>query len=256
MQLYLAVTPDRLDQALALTPHIAHIAYRVSEDGALLQRPLPASLRGGIMVLQCPSAVPAHRAEPLAREVLHTCICRNFSGILLTAPSAADISSAARWLQQLARQHHRCLYVPESCAQSVPEATVLLCTALSGGSLQQRLTQAVQQYAAQRIALDLQRLMMSFPLPCPSGEGHPLSLKDLRQQQQGHSVYYCDALCAHYFTQQHGGQPRFVLYDDANTLLRKMELAEKLGISQAFISWPETADLLPQLFVKKKEGEP
>ena len=256
MQLYLAVTPDHIEQALALTPHLAHIAFRVSEDGVLLQRPLPPSLQGGVMVLQCQAAIPANRAETLAREVMHICICRNFSGILLTAPSAADISPAVRRLQQLATQHRRRLYVPETYARTAPEASVLICTALSGGSLRQRLEQATQQHGAARIALDLQRLMMVFPLPCPDGEGRSLSLMEFRQRRQGHSVYYCDELCAHYFTQQHSGQTRFVLYDDADTLRRKMELAENLGIAESFIAWPEAADLLPQLFAKKKEGEP
>ena len=50
----------------------------------------------------------------------------------------------------------RTLYVPEHCP--VAGATILLCTALSGGTLEGRLTQAVDQYGAEHLALDLQRL--------------------------------------------------------------------------------------------------
>ena len=51
MQIYLAVTPDRLRQALSYTDRPAHVAYRVGEDGRLTRHSLLAATRGGLMVL-------------------------------------------------------------------------------------------------------------------------------------------------------------------------------------------------------------
>ena len=258
MQLHLLLTPDHLEAGLAFTPHLAHVAFCIDKDGTLLSRPLPPALRGGQQVLRCEEPFPAAAAETVAREVMHAAVCRNFGGILLDAPALPCVLALIGQLAPLCRYYKRKLYIPECCADATQEATVLICTALSGGSLRQRLEEACARFGAQRIALDLQRLMMEFPLPCPSGCGTPLTADQLQKLQQGHSIYYCTDLCARYFTRQCSSETRFVLFDDADTLRRKMELAETLGINEAFVTWPETEDILPQLFSKekRKEGEP
>ena len=258
MQLHLLLTPDRLNEGLALTAHLAHVAYCVGADGALLTRPLPPALRGGQLVLRCEEPFPAAAAETLAREVMHAAVCRNFGGIVLDSAALPCVFALIGHLIPLCRRYQRQLYIPERCADAAQDAKILLCTALSGGSLHQRLEEACARFGAQRIALDLQRLMMEFPLPCPSGCGTPLTADQLQKLQQGHSIYYCGDLCARYFTRQCSSETRFVLFDDADTLRRKMELAETLGINEAFVTWPEAEDILPQLFSKekRKEGEP
>ena len=114
MPLYLAATPDRLTRARAVTPRLAHVAYRLGPGSELLAAPLPPALRGGLMVLS--DWDPPARPDRLA---------------LLEA------------LSPLLASCGRTLYVPEHCP--VAGATILLCTALSGGTLEGRLTQAVDQ---------------------------------------------------------------------------------------------------------------
>ena len=125
---------------------------------------------------------------------------------------------------------------------------MLLCTALSGGSLQGRLEETCAAYGAQRLALDLERLMMDFPLTCPSGEGIRLSREELAIRMQGRSVFYAEDLCARYFTYRRGGQTHFVLFDDAGTLRRKIEMGQALGIREGFVMLPEVEDLTGSLF--------
>ena len=108
--------------------------------------------------------------------------------------------------------------------------------------------EACAAYGAQRLALDLERLMMDFPLPCPSGEGIRLSREELSIRMQGRSVFYAEDLCARYFTYRRGGQTHFVLFDDAGTLKRKMEMGQVLGIREGFVMLPEVEDLTQFLF--------
>ena len=61
---------------------------------------------------------------------------------------------------------------------------------------------------------------------------------------------YSDALCARYFTLTRQGQTHFVLFDDARTLRRKLELARQLGIRDALVMLPEVEDL-PDFFANK-----
>ena len=161
---------------------------------------------------------------------------------------AEDRAALIRQLAPLLGAYGRRLYVPEIYAAASPETVVLLCTALSGGSLQGRLEETCAAYGAQRLALDLERLMMDFPLPCPSGEGIRLSREELAIRMQGRSVFYAEDLCARYFTYRRGGQTHFVLFDDAGTLRRKIEMGQALGIREGFVMLPEVEDLTGSLF--------
>lgn len=258
MQLYLTTTPDHLEACLPLTERLAHVAFCIGSDGGLLCRPLPDTLRGGLLVLREEGAFPAQAAVVLSREVLRLCLRRSFSGVVLDLPDVPCPGSQAlaQQLDGLRLRYGRRLYVPPACAEAAPHGQVLVCTALSGGSLRELLREACGRYGPQRIALDLQRLMMEFPLPCPTGVGTPLTVQELQQRQRGRSVYYCGDLCARYFTRRQGSETRFVLFDDADTLRRKIALAEGLGIGEGFFMWPEVADIAASLFEKKKEGEP
>ena len=137
--------------------------------------------------------------------------------------------------------------MPEAAADFAPHALAVVCTALTSGSLTQRLTRAAERWGPERLALDLQRMMADFPLSGPGG-GIPLTVSRLRELAQGRATYFSRPLCARYFTYRDGGDTRFVLFDDGQTLKSKMEEAEKLGIGFGFFMLPEVEDLLAVLF--------
>ena len=161
-------------------------------------------------------------------------------------PARPDRLALLEALSPLLTSCGRTLYVPEHCP--VAGATILLCTALSGGTLEGRLTQAVDQYGAEHMALDLQRLAMDFPVPCPSGQGTALTRSQLAALAAGRSTFYSDALCARYFTLTREGRTHFILFDDAQTLRRKLALARSQGIRDALVMLPEVEDILVPLF--------
>ena len=253
MQLYLAVTPDDLQNAKVYTPYLAHVAYRIGADSHLLRAALPGQLRGGMAVLSDRDA-PAASWDCAIDELTQECVQRNYAGVILDFEGNAPHDSLVRSLDDALYRIRRRLFVPESYAAHVAHAAVLINTALSGGTLRERLSQAVTQYGASRLVLDLQRLTMDFPLPCPSGEGKPLSLTELHQLRQGRSVFFSEELCARYFTYRRGGATRFVLFDDGDTLRRKMQLGESLGIGEGLLMYPEVADILDYLYAKKSDS--
>lgn len=250
MQTYLAVTPDNLDAALRCTNRIAHVAYRIDREGELAFCQLPPQVKGGMMVLSDGNGCEIGDAAALCREIWRECAARGFGGVVadFEQPFSEDRCSFLNLLCGILRRNGRRLFVPETYGREVRGAMVMVCTAVSGGTLRQRLEEARGQFG-ERVALDLQRVRMEFPLPCPSGEGCVLARDALAQLlSEDPAVFFSEALCAKYFVRICGCEPRFVLFDDASTLRRKLQLAQGMGIGTAFVMFPEVEDILDDLW--------
>ena len=75
----------------------------------------------------------------------------------------------------------------------------------------------------------------------------PLTDEQLAALQTGRQIFFSRELGARYFTYRRGGETRFVLLDDGDTLHRKIALGERLGIHRGLLTLPECADILRDL---------
>lgn len=250
MEFFLAAAPDRLVRARELRLPLAHAAYRIDQAGRLSVREIPQQVRGGLMMLSDLEMPVVTQPEVLCRDIAQECRRRGYGGVVLdfdSRPTAASVRVLQYLEAELAAQHRR-LFVPEHWGIYSRQATVLICSAISGGNLRQRLADSVSQFSPRPVALDCQRLMMDFLLPSPNGEGIPLTIPQLDRLRQGHVAYFSTDLCARYFTYRTSACTHFVLFDDADTLRRKVALARELGIQTAFFMLPEVDDLAEALF--------
>lgn len=251
MQLYLAVTPDKLRDASRYTNRLAHVAYRVGPEGRLTRQNLLMQTRGGLMVLGDRGCGTIRDRSALCRDIWRECGNRGFGGVVadFELPPSPDRITFLDALSQVLSRNGKQLFVPEVYGERVPLAAVMVCTAISGGIFRQRLEEARQRFHG-RVALDLQRLRMDFPLPCPSGEGRPLTAEALRElmERRQPAVFYSADLCAKYFTYTQEGGSHFILFDDAGTLQRKLQTGQSMDLKTAFVMYPEVEDLLPRLF--------
>lgn len=160
------------------------------------------------------------------------------------------------WRRDLPRRGWT-LYVPESYGARLQRARVMISSALSGGSLALRLEEASGCFGADRVALALQRVAEDFALPSSTGNGQPLTREELAQKrrQMNPSVFFSGELCARYFTYMNReGGAHFVLFDDGDTLRRKMEIARRAGIHTFLAAWPEVADCVEQLGLQRAQS--
>ncbi len=120
------------------------------------------------------------------------------------------------------------------------ETRILIGTALSGGSLPELLREAIEKHGTERLALGVERTAMDFPLPCPRGIGTPLSQESLRALRRRYPapVFFSDTLYAKYFTYRSKDGARLVLFDDDDTVRRKLALARSLGFKEVFALYP------------------
>lgn len=251
MDVYLAADSGRLRQAMACTTQLAHMSYRMGPEGTLLSSPLPAGLRGGLLMLSDEGGRYPTQAEGPCRALAQECQRRHYAGVVL---DAAPPEGFCRALDEALARQGRKLFLPESVAPFAPHGIALLCTALTSGDLEQHLSDAAGRWGPERLALDLQRMMIDYPLSGP-GSGVPLTIGQLHQLAQGRATYFSRPLCARYFTyRSDGGGTRFVLFDDLQTLQAKMEAAERLGIRQGFFMLPEVEDLTGGLFPQRESA--
>ena len=221
MQIYLAVTPAEAQEASRFRCSLAHVAYCIGPDSTLLRQNLLLQTRGGLLSV-------TDRGAPF----------------IASPDRLAFAETLARRLSP------RPVYVPESYA-AASGAIPLICTAISGGNFVQRLQEAAAgRDRAGGLALDVQRLRMDFTLPAQSGEGRPLSGRELQDllDRESPSVFCSQDLCARYFTYARDGETHFVLFDDADTLSQKLRTGGNMGFAAAFLMYPEVQDLLPKLF--------
>ncbi len=204
---------------------------------------------GGLMGLADRRNGPLPRSDALCHAIVHECVQRRFRGVLADF-DAGPCSDRLPFLSRLSR----CLNARGMrlyCPLSLPaeDAVLLVGTAVSGGSLRTLLESAVSRCGPDRLALDLERVQMDFPLPCPTGCGTPLTHAELLALRQKHpaSVYFSRELMANYFTYPTENGTHFVLFDNTETLRQKVRLAQSLGIREAFVMYPEVADILPEL---------
>ncbi len=254
MHLHLIAEPHQLAQAKQCTSQLVHAAYFVDTNGRLTSTELPDHLRGGLLLLTDRGTTPMPHPELLAQDVINECLQRRYAGVMLSCSDGIDDSRITflQHLENALQRWQRQLYVPEPYAHHTSHATVLIGTALSGGSLQEHLSHAAEEFGGARLALDLQRLMMDFVLPSPSGEGKDITLQQLTARQAGRSVFFSPELCARYFTYRNKNGTHFVLFDDAETIRQKCAIGAALGITEGFLLWREVEDIANAIFAEKK----
>ena len=205
-----------------------------------------AAVQGGMMLVGDSRECGPH--DVLARDIIRECLRRNYDGVVLDwYHKGPDRGTLTALLGQLCPQYGLRLFVPEQYAPYAAQATVLLNTAVSGGTLAACLEDGIRRYGAGRLALDLERLRLDFTLPHSADVRRPLTASELRRLREGKSVYFSEELCARYFTYRTGSENHYVLFDDAQTLRKKAALAENRGIREGFFMLPEVADIAGEL---------
>lgn len=246
MKLYIAVTDGRARET-RFEP--AWISYRVR--GSRLYRARGAGgVRGGVMVVGISGYTGGGVLSALIEDIAAEISRCGFSGVVLDAGNGDTRRSASLANALSAALAPMPVFVPLSLGDGAPRTFVLLQTALSGGSLARHLTDAAARFGVSRLALECDRLRMDFRLPCPGGAGEEIDaarLDALLAASPAPRVFFSEALCVNYFFRREGENRYMTLFDDAESLRRKLRLAESLGVARAFLYYPHVSDILHRL---------
>lgn len=248
--LLLAVPPAQVRGAARFHLPLAHVAYRVGGGPHLFRASIPVSIQGGYMVIDNAGFSGGGEPGPFCQEVLRECAARGFTGAVcdFSGRPVPPLSAIVQNLGEAFQRRGWPLYVTEGYGGCSDKCRVLISSALSGGSLRQRLQEAVQRFG--RVVLAVERVAEDFYLPSPTGQGTPLTRDELAQrlEERAPQVYFSTDLCAHYFTYMSDASgAHFVLFDDAGSIRKKLQLARQLDIGEALLPYAQVDDLLPEL---------
>ncbi|MDR1669579.1 MAG: hypothetical protein LBR76_06450 [Oscillospiraceae bacterium] len=226
----------------------AHMAWGIGPGLTLLSAGASVPRHGGLMVIS-DQAYDRSEGDPrrLAQECVYLCRSLGFSGIV------CDFEQPVRRLLQTFVTECAELFPARGCAVYAPERyachntlRIILPTALTSGSLPNRIKQAVGQYGANRVVLDMERLSRDLLLPGSNSNGVSVSPDTvaLLLSSRGGTSFFSGELGARYFTYKDAEQnTHFVVYDDAGTFRYKTELALQLGVREGFILYPDMLGL-------------
>ncbi|GHV17715.1 hypothetical protein FACS189425_04570 [Clostridia bacterium] len=219
---YIAAAPNDAERALGRGLPLAHMAYTVGEN-LTLRRSARFTAHGGLMVISNTLPEPDADADAFCRAVLAEYRERNFSGIL------PDFEvPLPRVLSELERAGAE-LFVPFG-------------TGITAGALRGQLERAVRNHGAKRLLLDVERIARDITLPSPEGLGVPVSRSELSQLMSARrpAIFFSNELCANYFTYKDArSATHFVLFDDEESIAKKLRLGRELGLHGAILLYSE-----------------
>lgn len=234
----------------------AHLAYRLGPGPHLFRAEVTALPKGGLMVVNDQDFDPLGPTGPLCQEIIRECQARGFSGAILDFEgSLPPLEQIAAALDEPFARRGWSLFVPERYGAKAPHARVAIPSALSGGSLQKRLEEALERFGESRTVLALEKRREDFFLPSPTGSGQPLTEEDLEQLKRrlSPSIFFSGELCARYFTyMSRESGAHFVLFDDGDTLYHKAEVARALGIHTFLAPWAEVGPHAARIGIQRR----
>ena len=242
LDIILASPPEYCKNALLWGFPVAHMAYQTC--GRYLYRTsLPENLRCGLMLIANIKPDGDCSRERVTERILQECVNRCFSGVIADfEPPCPFAGQLLPFLYTELKRRRLSFYASEWASAYVKDCNVILSSAITGGTLHQRIGDSIHAFGRDNIVLDYEIMSHDFLLPVKGGKGRKVSRKFVEELIDFHHVkpLFSAELCCNYFTYRNKQGLHFVLYDDAESVVKKTELSMKLGISKAIILYPET----------------
>lgn len=210
------------------------LLYRVDPQLKLLQvsgvSP-QARRKGQIMGIDSREMAPHGDVEAFVVQVGSVLDLCGYGGVACIFRGMGNpcLRETVKALEGLCKNRGIPLLLPETYGDVGDYGKILISTALSGGSFQGRFRQAVGEYGASRVVMDVEPMGMDFLLPAPHGTGKALRYEEIQtllRTKRGES-FFSQELCAKYFTYGNGAHSlHFVLYDDSGTMEEKIRLGK------------------------------
>jgi len=229
------------------------MSYRIGHGFRLYRSQRASGIHGGLMVLDTDGFTGGGPLASLIADIISECGRRAFTGIIINAgassasPTQISLSAA---LAKEAAKHDLAYFVPETLSETGDRTIVRISAAISGGTLNRRLADAIEKYGVDRLAIETERVRVDFTLPAMTGVGRELSNAEFRVliDRYDPKSFFSPELMVNYFTYHNEHGTHFVLHDNAESLRRKLTAVSDAEIEHAFLFYPRVADIFGEIF--------
>lgn len=227
-KIYLLASPEELCEAMKTGMRLAPAAFRFGENGELFIRKDIPDIGECCFAIDCDAVTPN---TPLN-------IDDRMEDVILFGKGAGYVC------REMRRMGINAFASCDNCPDGVP---AVVSTAVSGGTVKSFIMDSRTGYG--RIAVMAEVTRMRFTLPEMSGVGKSLTcdeLVSLAGSFGGHP-FFSEKLMACYFSYSDPGGTHFVLYDNSESMERKLKLMKELGVELIFLNYPDVKEMLPSL---------
>ncbi len=197
--------------------------------------------------------ISADNAEPqIVAPIYDEYRRRRYTGVFLdldASPTEKYTTLLSAIVDGLSRRVEN-IYIPADFAEFCRSATPVVSSEISGGTLYGYLSRFINEHG--KVALAVRRICRTFSMPSSSPEGTSVTLADAKAliEQHGSGVFYSPEMLVNYFTYpKTRTEYGFALFDDARSISEKIRLAKKLQISEIFLNYKETSDIIDEIIL-------
>ena len=249
MTLYLAAPPEKAKAACATGFPLALMAYRPGHGFHLYRTPIP-DVRPALIYVDCSdfSGFGPHRL--LGGEIMGECIARGADGIILDILSFEEpVKSFCSCLAHACDLNGLKLYLPYLSGNHIEGTVSIVSSDVDSGSLEAALRSVILELGHENVALQADRAFRVYPLPCRTGVRRDvtgITPQGLLLEKNAKS-FFSKELCVNYFLYFESNRIHMALYDDKTSITEKLRLAAALGITEAFLCYPQAEDIAKRL---------
>ncbi len=230
-----------ISHAERCSPSCVQLIYRINEKGTLQRAQLFSPSKKSIMGIYDNGGLKNSDIDKLIKDILTEYMRRNYIGILLDLTDSIDTIAQVQTICSVLSSKRILHFIPVSMAGLSKDAKLIIPSSICGGSLRDIISSYISKYQPSRLCLEIIRNRNDFTMPSYKPEGEFLSLERYKKLLEKHSPssFFSEELACKYFTYRTLECTHFVLYDDPETAIYKINLAESYDFYAAFILYSE-----------------
>ncbi len=247
MNIYLSAPAGSAGEA-CFFGRVSLMAYRTGAGFHLYRTVLPSG-HFHLMDVDCTGFTGYGPHEALILELLRECRGRGYSGVVLSlsARPTQPLVSFCELASQALSQEGIDLYLPLTFASFTDKSRLLVPARILSSGFSSGLNRLCSRYGPGRLALELERVYIDYTLPLKSGMGTELSEQACRELAGSGHIFTSSELVCRYVSCIHRNRVHLVMWDDAETLREKLNIAQRMDIAAAFLYYPHIRDIASQL---------
>ena len=246
MNIYMLCSSSENINAFSFPTYIGRFSY-IAKGNLLLSEKLCDNTFGDMMVVSMRNA-----EESVTLPIYDECKKRGYSAVFLDTDELPKSENSNIFSKVSATLEKRGLstFCPLTFANICPRSVPVADGTITGGFFKDELANFKKKH--RRIGISISRIISRFEMPVSDADGVSLSPMEFKRFVQAFdgNIFFSPQLMTNYFLFSSGSNKcEYILFDDADTISKKLRTAKELGFSDAFLVQREISDIARDIHI-------